>query len=168
MMSDEANKVPVDMQQYAARSRWQRVLACARVLPHALRLYAIVAMHLRRVQQAAPLHTLPDVLTRLTPTAPHTTWCGLGPPLTLGACLTMAYRLTTRGHSGRCLPRALLLFGLVQRTKHASVHFCLGAKRDHPHGHLAHAWVEIRGTALGEPVNPRTTHRLLYRYPPAP
>lgn len=167
MIADESPNIAAHIQQYAARPRWRRALSCMRALPHALWLYAIVALHLRRVQQAAAPHTLPNVLKRLTPTVPHTTWRGLGPPLALGACLTVAYRLTTRGRSGRCLPRALLLFGLMQRTAHAPVHFCLGAQRDRPHEHLAHAWVEVRGTALAEPVDPHTTHRLLYRYPPS-
>ncbi len=165
MIADEPPTIATHIQEYAARPRWHRALACVQVLPHALWLYAIVALHLRRVQQAATPRTLPDALKRLPPTVLHTTWRGFGPPLALGACLTIAYRLTTRGHSGRCLPRALLLFGLVQRTEHAPVHFCIGAQRNRPHEHLAHAWVEVGGTALAEPVSPRTTHRLLYRYP---
>jgi hypothetical protein len=165
MIADESPTIAAHIQQYDARPRWRRALACTRVLPHALWPYATVAVHLHRVQHAATPRTLPDVLQRLTPSIPHTTWHGLGPPLALGGCLTVAYRLTTRGHSGRCLPRALLLFGLVQRTEHAPVHFCLGAQRNRPHEHLAHAWVEVGGTALAEPVDPRTTHRPLYRYP---
>lgn len=167
MIANESPTIAAHIQQYAAHPRWRRALSCMRVLPHALRLYAIVTRHMRQVEQAAAPQTLPDVLQRLTPAAPASTWRGLGPPLAPGACLTVAYRLAIRGRAHRCLPRALLLFGLMQRTAHAPVHFCLGVQRDHPHQQLAHAWIEVRGTALAEPVDPRTTHRLLYRYPDA-
>ena len=167
MTFHEAEQSTAQIQQYACQPRWRRALSCIRVLPHALWLYAIVTRHMRQVEQAAAPQTLPDVLRRLTPAVPGSTWRGLGPPLAPGACLTVAYRLATRGRAHRCLPRALLLFGLMQRTAHAPVHFCLGVQRTQPHQHLAHAWVEVGGTALAESVDPRTTHRLLYRYPDA-
>lgn len=167
MIADESPNIAAHIQQYAARPRWRRALSCMRALPHALWLYAIVALHLRRVQQAATPHTLPNVLARLTPTTVGTTWWGLGPPLNPSACVTVAHRMVTRGRGNRCLPRALLLFGLMQRTSLLPVHFCLGVQRAHPQRQLAHAWIEARGAPLAESTDPRTTHRLLYRYPPS-
>ena len=167
MIANESPTIALHIQQYAARPRWRRALSCMRALPHALRLYAVVSRHMRQVEQAAAPQTLPDVLQRLAPAVPASTWCGLGPPLVPGACLTVAYRLVTRGQAHRCLPRALVLFGLLQRTTCTPVHFCLGVQRDRPHQHLAHAWVDVQGRAWGEPVDPHATHRLLYRYPDA-
>lgn len=152
---------------YAARPRWRRAWACAHVVPHALSLLVPIRRHLQRVEKATASQALPNVLARLTPTTVGTTWWGLGPPLNPSACVTVAHRMVTRGRGNRCLPRALLLFGLMQRTSLLPVHFCLGVQRAHPQRQLAHAWIEARGLPLAESTDPRITHRLLYRYPPS-
>ena len=167
-MTDPVANTSTWSSSYTARPRWRRAWACMQVLPHALGLLVPIRRHLQRVEQNLAPQALPDVLARLTPNTPGTTWWGLGPPLSPGACAAVAHRVVTRGRRNRCLPRALLLFGLMQRTTLLPVHFCLGVQRAHPQRQLAHAWIEARGVPIAESTDPHATHRLLYRYPPAP
>ena len=150
--------------RYAARPRWSRAIACLHVLPYALPLIGRVRRHLRQTANR-PKTSLPDFLGRLARSNGKATWWGFGPPLHPMACLTVTHRLVTRRQAHRCLPRALVLFGLLQRTNCPSVCFCLGvqgdAQQDRP---FAHAWIEVDGQPFGEACNPHTTHRVLYRY----
>lgn len=75
-----------------------------------------------------------------------------------------------RGRVHRCLPRALVLYGLLHHTALTNIRFCLGVD---PAGVasrtvFAHAWVDVDGTPFGEGTDPRRTHRVLFRYPSAP
>lgn len=144
---------------YAAQPRWRRWAHCGAVLPLAVPVAVRVRRFLRTGTSPAPA-ALPDFLQQLTHQPAWT-------PLLPGACAAVAHRLATRGRADRCLPRALLLYGLLQYSRAADVRFCLGV---HPEaaaqpGAFAHAWVEAEGHPLGEGTDPRTTHRLLYRYP---
>lgn len=143
---------------YADCPRWQRWLRCGRVMAVALPVWVRIERFVR--QSESSRDGLPDVLATLADSdAP----ADLDPY----ACQTIAHRLVDRGRPDRCLPRALLLFGLLQRSPVGDIHFCLGVppKATDLTGSFAHAWVEVNGRPFGEGTDPRDTHRLLFRYP---
>lgn len=165
--------------RYATRPRWRRWVQCARVVPRAFWTLVRVRRYLRKNETP-----LPVLLKRLT--VAHRQQAASRHRLAPQACLTVARRLVDRGRSHRCLPRALLLYGLLQRSAADDIRFCLGV---HPASTrresaapspadalqqestapmsaiFAHAWVEVAGTPFGEPTDPYSTHRALYRYP---
>jgi hypothetical protein len=69
----------------------------------------------------------------------------------------------TRGE-GCCLFRALVRFGLFHRTGTDAAVLCLGVQPPDAAERFAHAWVEVHGTPIGEPSDPRATHRILARW----
>lgn len=71
----------------------------------------------------------------------------------------IANRLPSRP---RCLPRALLLAGLLRRRR-ISAELCLGARVGGAFD--AHAWIEIEGRPVNEAADLHTTYRCLWRRP---
>lgn len=61
--------------------------------------------------------------------------------------------LATAGRSleGRCLPRSVLLFWLLS-ARRESVELCLGVTK-HTTSLNGHAWVELRGIVVGDPLS---------------
>jgi hypothetical protein len=60
----------------------------------------------------------------------------------------------------RCLPRALLLAGLLRRRR-IGAELCLGARMDGAFD--AHAWIEIDGWPVNEAADLRTAYSRLWR-----
>lgn len=61
-----------------------------------------------------------------------------------------------------CLPRALVLAGLLRRRR-LDGELCLGAR---VLGEFeAHAWIEMQGRPIHEPADLNTTYRCLWRLP---
>jgi len=66
----------------------------------------------------------------------------------------------TRG-PGRCLSRALMRFGILRQTGTDTATLWLGVRSPEAGEQFAHAWVEVGGVPVGEPSDPRDTHRRL-------
>lgn len=62
----------------------------------------------------------------------------------------------------RCLPRALLLAGLLRRRR-IGAELCLGTRTGGPFD--AHAWIEIDGQPVNEAADLHTTYSCLWRRP---
>ena len=146
--------------QYTARSKAWRLVQCVRAVPDGLRAAALVWPFIRRA--GTDTDALPAFLDRLTERFQPGT-------LHPCACSTVAHRLMVRTHAHRCLPRSLMLYGLLHRTSLTNIQFCLGVD---PNGVasrtvFAHAWVAVNGVPFAEATDPRRTHRVLFRHPPA-
>ena len=141
---------------YHHQPRWRRMLHCLRTLPWVCWYAMRVWWYLYRVD--APGTALPDWLASVERSAhgslnPH-------------ACQSVVHRIVTRSRKHRCLPRALVLFAVLQHSSCSDVQFCLGVRPPvTPRSRFAHAWVETDGYPFGEGTNPRDSHRLLYTYP---
>jgi hypothetical protein len=88
------------------------------------------------------------------------------------ACLAVARHLSVSGPQGPCLRQSLLLFALLHGSRARTVRFVLGIHEDEASdpalppssasSPLAHAWIEVNGTPLGDPHRVATQHRILY------
>jgi hypothetical protein len=66
----------------------------------------------------------------------------------------------TRG-PGRCLFRTLVRFGILRQTGTDTATLWLGVRSPEAEEQFAHAWLEVDGVPVGEPSDPRSTHRRL-------
>jgi hypothetical protein len=87
------------------------------------------------------------------------------------ACLAVARHLSGTGPQGPCLRQSLLLFALLHGSRARTVRFVLGIHGDEAAAPppsspapspLAHAWIEVDGTPLGDPHRVADQHRILY------
>lgn len=145
---------------YDSLSRPRRWLRYLPILPDGLRCAHYVRTLLRH-DDAPPL---PVMLRWLEGRVRPGTW-------EPSACLAVARYLSGTGPQGPCLRQSLLLFALLHGSRARTVRFVLGIHSDEASATprspsapspLAHAWIEVNGTPLGDPHRVAEQHRILY------
>lgn len=124
---------------------------------------ALRAAIVERRTRSVPLRERLRILESLPPAQKR-------PSLTARDALAVVHRCIPGTGAGRCLPRSLTLYGLLVAMGDDDLVFCLGVHPDvrasagSAREFIAHAWVETRGSPLGEDAEVRSTYRLLVEH----